>query len=70
MNFNGTVGPIGNLNNTKEILDTLKNQITTNSIPIIQCKKYKCTCGLCSPKAKNLDTYQSIMKKYQKDHVI
>jgi hypothetical protein len=70
MNFDGTVGPIGNLNNTKEILSTLQKQLATNSLPVIQCKKYKCVCGLCAPKAKNLDTYKSIMKKYQKDHIV
>jgi hypothetical protein len=70
MNFDGEVGPIGNLNNTTQILSTLKNQLDNNNLPIIQCKKYNCMCGLCSPKAKNLDTYKSIMKKYQKDHTI
>ena len=35
---------------------------------IIQCKKDICYCGLCAPKAKNLDTYKSIMKKYQKEY--
>ena len=70
MNFDGGVGPIGKLNNTEEIISTLRNQLDTNSLPIIQCKKYKCLCGLCAPKAKNLDTYKSIMKKYQKDYVV
>jgi pyruvate-formate lyase-activating enzyme len=70
MNFDGEVGPIGNLNNTTQILSTLKNQLDNNNLPIIQCKKYNCMCGLCSPKAKNLDTYKSIMKKYQKDHTV
>jgi hypothetical protein len=65
MNFDGTVGPIGNLKQTEQILSTLQNQLDTNSLPIIQCKKYNCYCGLCAPKAKNLDTYHSIMKKYQ-----
>jgi MoaA/NifB/PqqE/SkfB family radical SAM enzyme len=68
MNFDGTISPIGNLNNTEYILTTLKKQISTNSMPVIQCKKSKCMCGLCAPKAKNLDTYKSIMKKYQKDY--
>ena len=68
MKFDGTVGPIGNLTNTKEILTVLKNQLDTGSLPIIQCKKYNCLCGLCAPKAKNLDTYNSIMKKYQKEY--
>ena len=64
MNFNGSVGPIGSLNNTTEILSTLQNQFDTDSMPVIQCKKYNCFCGLCAPKAKNLETYNSIMKKY------
>ena len=70
MNFDGEVGPIGNLNDTTKILSTLKTQLDSNNLPVIQCKKYNCLCGLCAPKAKNLDTYRSIMKKYQKDHVI
>ena len=70
MNFDGNVGPIGNLNDTVKILSTLKNQLDNNTLPIIQCKKYNCWCGLCAPKAKNLDTYNSIMKKYQKDYAI
>jgi hypothetical protein len=64
MNFDGSVGPIGNLNNTKLILIKLKEQLDNNTLPIIQCKKYKCLCGLCAPKAKNLETYNSIMEKY------
>jgi hypothetical protein len=63
MNFNGTVGPIGNLSDTKKIINEL-----VNVQPIIQCKKHTCYCGLCAPKAKNLDTYKSIMKKYQKEY--
>jgi len=67
MTFDGTVGPIGNLSKSSEIIDKLKEQLT-NGQPIIQCKKYNCLCGMCAPKAKNLDTYQSIIKKYQKEY--
>lgn len=66
MNFDGSVGPIGNLNNTKELLSNLKEQIDTDTLPIIQCKKYNCFCGLCAPKAKDLENYKSIMKKFNK----
>jgi hypothetical protein len=59
------VGPIGNLNNTDNILSTLRNQLDTDSLPIIQCKKYQCLCGLCAPKANTLEKYNEIMKKYQ-----
>jgi hypothetical protein len=64
MNFDGSVGPIGNLKNANDLVIKLKNQLDTNSLPVIQCKKYKCVCGLCAPKAKELDTYNKIMEKY------
>jgi MoaA/NifB/PqqE/SkfB family radical SAM enzyme len=59
MNFNGSVGPIGNLNNTKAILDTIKAGTDT-----IICKKNSCWCGLCAPKAKHADDYAQLMNKY------
>jgi hypothetical protein len=65
MNFKGEVGPIGNLNDTDNILSTLRNQLDTDSLPIIQCKKHQCMCGLCAPKANTLEKYNEIMKKYQ-----
>lgn len=64
MNFDGQVGPIGNLNDTEIILSTLKKQLDNNNQPIIRCKKYHCLCGLCAPKAKSLETYHKIMAKY------
>jgi len=67
MNFNGQVGPIGNLDDTQQILSTLKHYIDTGSLPVIQCKKHSCFCGLCAPKAKDLASYKKIMKKYQKE---
>jgi pyruvate-formate lyase-activating enzyme len=67
MNFDGQVGPIGNLDDTQQILSTLQHQFNTDSLPIIQCKKYNCFCGLCAPKAKDLVSYKKIMKKYQKE---
>ena len=68
MNFNGDVGPIGNLSNTAELVATLVKQLDTGTVPVIQCKKYNCWCGLCAPKASTLETYNKIIKKYQKDY--
>ena len=64
MNFDGKVGPIGTLSNTQQILSTLHDQLGSDSLPVIQCKKYNCFCGLCAPKAKDLKTYNAIMEKY------
>lgn len=59
MNYHGSVGPIGTLDQADAVLKEIGNT------PTIQCKKYHCLCGLCAPKAANLDTYNSIIKKYQ-----
>jgi len=58
MNFEGKIGPIGNLNNTVPILAQAQTP------PVIQCAKDRCYCGLCAPKAADQDTYNSIMRKY------
>lgn len=65
MNFNGTVGPIGNLNDTRNLLDQLRSQIQQKSRPVIQCKKLQCLCGLCAPKAKHKEDFEHIMEKYR-----
>jgi len=61
MNYSGTVGPIGNLNDIAPILAQARDM----DKPVIRCAKERCLCGLCAPKAENLDTYQTIMRKYQ-----
>lgn len=65
MNFDGQVAPIGNLNDTQALLDYTRTNIANNTLPIIQCKKEACWCGLCAPKAESLDTYKQIMLKYK-----
>jgi pyruvate-formate lyase-activating enzyme len=64
MNFDGKVGPIGTLDNAELILSTLHDQLENDSLPVIQCKKQNCLCGLCAPKAKDQKTYNYIMEKY------
>lgn len=66
MNFDGSVGPIGNLNRVAELLEQTRNHLSTNTMPVIQCKKDRCLCGLCAPKAKSIETYHQIMRKYKK----
>lgn len=66
MNFNGSVGPIGNLSDTQGLLNVTKEQLNSGTQTVIQCKKHRCYCGLCAPKAKNLETYKQIIRKYQK----
>ena len=65
MNFDGAVAPIGHLDQIEKLLDQTRSWLNNNSMPVIQCKKYRCLCGLCAPKAQDLDTYKSIMRKYE-----
>lgn len=66
MNFDGSVAPIGNLSNTTELINQTKSWIDTGTMPVIQCKKHKCMCGLCAPKAQTLEEYNKIIPKYIK----
>lgn len=68
MDFDGGVGPIGHLSSSNSILDNLKQHLDNKTLPVIQCKKSRCYCGLCAPKAICLEDYQNIMKKYQGEY--
>lgn len=70
MAFDGQVGPIGHLYQADDLLEQTKTQLNTNIMPVIQCKKNQCLCGLCAPKAQDLNTYKSIMRKYQKEIIL
>ena len=65
MNFEGSVGAIGTLESTEKLLTETKMSIINKTLPIIQCKKSKCLCGLCAPKAQQFEDYNTTMKKYQ-----
>ena len=65
MNFNSEIGPIGHLDKADILLAETESVLNYNTMPVIQCKKERCFCGLCAPKAQDLSTYNKIMKKYQ-----
>ena len=59
MNFDGSRGAIGTLDQPELLLQQAHNPA------VIQCANSRCYCGLCAPKAQDLDTYKNIMKKYE-----
>jgi pyruvate-formate lyase-activating enzyme len=65
MDFVGNVAPIGHLKDSYKLLEKTRHDLDKHTMPVIQCKKSKCLCGLCAPKAKNLETFNSIMEKYR-----
>ena len=66
MNFDGGVGAIGTLQQGQVLLDWTRDNLSNNTMPIIQCKKRRCFCGLCAPKAQDADAFKSLMRKYRK----
>jgi hypothetical protein len=68
MSFDGTVGPIGTLSESKTLLEKLENDLANNSLPVIICDKHKCHCGLCAPKARTPELFDQMFSKYTKDY--
>ena len=64
MKFDKTVGPIGYLNQGHKLIEQTKKDLQAQNKPVIQCAKYSCWCGLCAPKAADLEHYEKIMEKY------
>ena len=65
MDFNGSVGAIGTLDDKNKLLNWTRDMMDQDTMPVIQCKKKQCFCGLCAPKAKHAENYKSIMEKYR-----
>lgn len=65
MSFDGNVGPIGNLERAQELLLWTRDNLDDQTLPVIQCKKSRCECGLCAPKAQYRSTFDTIMRKYR-----
>jgi sulfatase maturation enzyme AslB (radical SAM superfamily) len=70
MGFNRQVEALGNLSSYQTILDNLKTQLETKSMPIIQCAKSICLCGYCAPKAEKLQDFKDLISRHVVTDVI
>ena len=59
----GRVEPLGNISDSKKIISTLKDQLETKTMPVIICKKDRCLCGFCAPKAENKKDFMELIKR-------
>jgi pyruvate-formate lyase-activating enzyme len=59
----GQVEPLGYLDRQDEIIQTLRTQLETKTMPIIQCVKDICCCGFCSPKAESQTDFMDLIKR-------
>ena len=58
----GRVEPLGQLDNTMDILNTLRQQLNGN-MPVIKCVKTTCRCGFCAPKAESEVEFLELIKR-------
>lgn len=64
MSTSGNYEPLGNINDTNTIIDTLRTQLETDSMPIIVCKKEVCMCGICAPKAESKEEFRKLINRH------
>lgn len=64
MSTTGRVEPLGNINNTDQILSNLRTQFETSTMPVIECKKKICYCGICAPKAESKIDFMDLIKRH------
>ena len=48
---------------SEKILERLKRQLATGTMPVITCPNKICGCGLCVPKAKHHNITEAMFKK-------
>jgi hypothetical protein len=65
----GVEEPLGNLDNTNAIIDNLRHQLETKTMPIITCVKDVCRCGFCAPKAELRSDFMNLISRHVPDNV-
>jgi hypothetical protein len=63
MSTTGMHEPLGTLVNSDQIINTLRTQLETKTMPVIVCKKKICVCGFCAPKAKSREDFMELIKR-------
>ena len=59
----GRVEPLGYISQSDSIINTLRTQLETQTMPIIQCVKDLCRCGFCAPKAESKEDFMELISR-------
>ena len=62
--FNGTRGAIGKISEGKKLVDDLRKQMQSGTMPTIVCPKQTCGCGLCAPKSMQTDKLLAVLDNH------
>jgi pyruvate-formate lyase-activating enzyme len=63
MSTSGKEESLGLLKDATSILEKLTTQLDSGTMPIIQCKKERCFCGFCAPKAESKKDFMELIKR-------
>ena len=59
----GQVEPLGYIAQSDSIIATLRTQLETQTMPVIQCVKDICRCGFCAPKADSKEDFMELISR-------
>lgn len=59
--------PIGKISEYQRILDEFDTRTSGGHIPMIQCPRSSCGCGVCVPKAKDAQVADTLFRKHIKN---
>lgn len=64
--FDGTRGHIGRMGRggAKLIIDELRKNLESKTMPVITCPRHVCGCGLCAPKSKFKENFTDVMENH------
>jgi organic radical activating enzyme len=62
--FNGTRGAIGKISQGHLLVEDLRKQMQTGTLPTIVCPKQTCGCGLCAPKSMDQNKLLAVLDNH------
>jgi MoaA/NifB/PqqE/SkfB family radical SAM enzyme len=62
--FNGTRGAIGKISEGHLLVEDLRKQMQTGTLPTIVCPKQTCGCGLCAPKSMDQNKLLAVLDNH------
>jgi len=62
--LNQTQGAIANMDTMPAHMQQIKEQLLSNTLPMMRCVQKKCLCGTCAPKSLHQENVVEIMKIY------
>jgi hypothetical protein len=62
--LNQTQGAIATMDTMPEYISYIKQNLLSNTLPVMRCVQGVCLCGTCAPKSKHKENLENIMKIY------